>query len=265
MGILPMSPPIGLALFVHRHLPLRPRPVPIGFVWRIRRARRRAVLRSMGHLAHVPAHRIGFVCSQTLPAPAPARPHWVRLAHSPYPPPGRLPRHGRERPCPSPPEGNWVRLYNSLVPIRPGPAGDWLCFAGALPVCNSSQLLVGTGLIPQTALAPIGFVWHDLPHLGGTRRPGRACCFRPAGRELGSFDIIWRERLFRLRLCAHVSLCSFPAGKTRVLRPDGAQRPPRAAAPIYRCFALHVCCTTKQHSGRNIPRGPTPLQSALSC
>jgi hypothetical protein len=73
----------------------------------------------------------------------------------------------------------------------------------------------------------------------------------------------WCEHLSRLRLRSHVAFCSFPAGKTRscgLIAPSAHRGRPR----LYRCFAMPVCCTKNQHSGRNIPRGPaSPTKCSL--
>jgi hypothetical protein len=125
-----------------------------------------------------------FLCKEPPPKPSALT----------LPPDSRLPcihirdfalalRKDRSLPLPA----NWVCLYSrrhrgGRTLCLAGPdAGDWLCFAGALPACSSSQLLVGTALVLQVAPAPIGFVSHNSLHVRGTPAPDPPLPCSPAG------------------------------------------------------------------------------------
>jgi hypothetical protein len=49
------------------------------------------------------------------------------------------------------------------TPPRCPASGNWVCFVGALPASDALQVLVGTALVLERALAQIGFVWRRSP------------------------------------------------------------------------------------------------------
>ena len=195
-----MSRPTELALFVHRHLPLRPRTVRIGFVSHICHARHRAVPRSMGVPPMSRPIELALFVHQALPL----RPRTVRIgfvSHIRPPATGSSPVAWASRPCPSPSNWlcsftdtsrsgpdrpNWVRLAHSPRPSpgrlvawasRPCPSPpNWLCSftrpsrSGPRP---SELGSFGTFATPATGPSPVAWA----------RRP----CPSPPEPELGLF------------------------------------------------------------------------------
>jgi len=78
---------------------------------------------------------------------------------------------------------DWVCLHNQprrrQGPLAGPDAGNWLCFVGALPASDALQVLVGTALVLEMALAQIGFVWRRSPVRSDAARRSVAWASRP--------------------------------------------------------------------------------------